>query len=113
MRLSVTWTALLGALVVASTAIAADAELGKKLWAQKCAACHGADGKGNAKMAEQLKVKIPSLGASAAKTDSDLLKAVSDGKRPMPAFGKSLKSEELEAVVQHAKGLAKSLGAGK
>jgi hypothetical protein len=31
----------------------------------------------------------------------------------MPAFGKSLKPEELEAVLQHAKGLAKGLTAGK
>ncbi|MBI2206606.1 MAG: cytochrome c [Candidatus Rokubacteria bacterium] len=113
MRLFATGVAWLGALVLATTAMAADADLGKKLWAQKCAMCHGADGKGDAKMAERLKAKIPGLGTSAGKTDSELLKAIADGKRPMPAFGKSLKSEELEAVLQHAKGLAKRLAAGK
>ena len=113
MRVCAVAVALLGAFVLASTAMAADAELGKKVWAQKCAMCHGTDGKGNATMAEKLKAKIPSLGDSAAKLDSELLKAISDGKRPMPAFGKSLKPEELEAVMNHAKGLAKSLTAGK
>lgn len=113
MRLSAVAVALLGALVLASTAMAADAELGKKVWAQKCAMCHGADGKGNATMAEKLKAKIPNLGDSAAKPDAELLKAVSEGKKPMPAFGKSLKPEELEAVMHHAKGLAKALTAGK
>jgi mono/diheme cytochrome c family protein len=113
MRLTAVAMALLGVLVLATTATAADAELGKKLWTQKCAMCHGADGKGDTRMAERLKAKIPDLGASAGKTDSELLKAISDGKRPMPAFGKSLKPEELEAVVHHAKGLARALTAGK
>jgi mono/diheme cytochrome c family protein len=113
MRLIGVAMASLGALVLASTAMAADAELGKKVWAQKCATCHGADGKGNATMAEKLKVKIPNLAEAAAKTDSELLKAISEGKKPMPAFGKSLKPEELDAVMHHAKGLAKTLAAGK
>jgi mono/diheme cytochrome c family protein len=113
MRLTAMAVALLAALVLASTAMASDTELGKKVWAQKCAACHSADGKGNATMAEKLKAKIPGLGDAAGKSDAELLKLIADGKRPMPAFGKSLKPEELEAVLQHAKGLAKGLTAGK
>ena len=97
---------VLGALAMASTAAAADVELGKKIYAQKCAGCHGPDGKGNAKMAETLKVKIPELAAAAAKTDSELLKIISEGKKPMPSFGKSLKKDELDAVAHYAKGLA-------
>ena len=102
--------AALGALAMASTAAAADVELGKKIYAQKCAGCHGPDGKGNAKMAETLKVKIPELAAAAAKTDAELLKAISEGKKPMPGFGKSLKKAELDAVVHYAKGLATGAG---
>ena len=64
------------------------------------------------KMAETLKVKIPELTASAAKTDSELLKAISEGKKPMPSFGKSLKKDELDAVVQYAKNLASGKAAG-
>jgi mono/diheme cytochrome c family protein len=103
---------LLGAFALASTATAADPELGKKVYEKKCAGCHGADGKGNAKMEQALKVKIPALAASAAKSDAELLKTVSEGKKPMPSFGKSLSKEELGAVVQYAKGLATGPAAG-
>ena len=101
---------VLGALAMVSTAAAADVELGKKIYAQKCAGCHGPDGKGNAKMAETLKVKIPELTAAAAKTDAELLKAISEGKKPMPSFGKSLKKDELDAVAHYTKGLATGAG---
>ena len=97
---------VLGAFAMVSPVAAADLELGKKVYAQKCAGCHGPDGKGNAKMAETLKVKIPELAASAAKTDAELLKTISEGKKPMPSFGKSLKKDELDAVARYAKGLA-------
>ena len=101
---------VLGTFAMASTAAAVDLELGEKVYAQKCARCHGPDGKGNAKMAETLKVKIPELAASAAKTDAELLKSISEGKKPMPSFGKTLKKDELDAVVHHAKGLATGAG---
>ncbi|MBI5627874.1 MAG: cytochrome c, partial [Candidatus Rokubacteria bacterium] len=86
--------ALLGALALASTAAAADLELGKQVYAKKCAACHGADGRGNAKMAETLKVNIPDLSGSAGKSDAEMLKVLSEGKKPMPGFGKSLSKDE-------------------
>ena len=103
---------VIGVFALASPAAAADLELGKKVYAQKCTGCHGPDGKGNAKMAETLKVKIPELAASAAKSDAELLKSISEGKKPMPSFGKSLKKDELDAVVHYAKGLATGKVAG-
>ena len=103
---------LVGVFALSWTAAAADLELGKKIYAQKCAACHGPDGKGNAKMAETLKVKIPPLTDAAAKTDPELRKIVAEGKKPMPSFGKSLSTAELEAVVHYAKALATGKVAG-
>ncbi len=102
--------ALLGALTVASTAAAADLELGKKVYAAKCASCHGADGKGNAKMAGMLKVNIPDLSGSAGKSSAELLKLLAEGKKPMPAFGKSLSKDEMDSVLSYAKALAKGAG---
>jgi mono/diheme cytochrome c family protein len=102
--------ALLGALALASTAAAADLELGKKVYTAKCAACHGADGKGNAKMAATLKVTIPELSAATGKTDAELLKLLSEGKKPMPSFAKSLGKDETDAVLSYAKALAKGAG---
>ena len=103
---------LLGAFMWASTAAAADLELGKKVYEKKCASCHGADGKSNAKMEQTLKVKIPALAGSAVKPDPELLKLVSEGKKPMPSFGKSLSKDEIDAVVQYTKGLATGKVAG-
>jgi mono/diheme cytochrome c family protein len=99
--------ALLCALAVASTAAAADLELGKKVFGAKCASCHGPDGKGNAKMAAMLKVTIPDLSGAAGMSDADLLKLLSEGKKPMPSFAKQLGKEEMEAVLSYAKALAK------
>ena len=103
---------LLGAFMWASTGAAADPELGKKVYEKKCASCHGADGKSNAKMEQMLKVKIPVLGGSALKPDAEVLKLVSEGKKPMPSFGKSLSKDEIDAVVQYAKALATGKVAG-
>lgn len=104
--------ALVGALVLASTAAAADLELGKELYTKKCAGCHGADGKGNPKMSQMLKVTIPDLSAGVAKTDADLVKLVSEGKKPMPSFAKSLSPDEVKAVVEYAKRFATGRTAG-
>ena len=105
--------AVLGVLVVASAASADDSELGKKIFAQRCAGCHAADGKGNAKMAATLKTTIPDLTSMASKPDAELAKFISEGKKPMPGFGKSLSQEELTAVLHYAKGLAGSQTSGK
>ncbi len=106
MRVYAWVVALLGVLALASAAAADDLEVGKKIYAQKCAGCHGAEGKGNPKMAETLKVAIPDLTKASAKSDSELAKIISDGKRPMPSFSKGLSKEELSAVVHYAQGLA-------
>ena len=103
---------LLGAFMWASTVAAADPELGKKVYEKKCASCHGADGKSNAKMEQMLKGKIPALAGAALKPDPELLKLVSEGKKPMPSFAKSLSKDEIDAVVQYAKALATGKVAG-
>ena len=98
---------VVGVAVAATTVAAQENELGKTIFAKQCAACHGPDGKGNAKMAAQLKVTIPALAAAAAKSDAELLKLLSEGKKPMPSFEKKLNKDELAAVLAYAKTLAK------
>lgn len=100
----------LGVLALASTAAAADLELGKKVFAAKCASCHGPDGKGNAKMSEMLKVNIPHLSDSAGKSDAELLKLLAEGKKPMPSFAKALSKDEMESVLSYTKALVRGSG---
>jgi mono/diheme cytochrome c family protein len=106
--------AVMLALVIAVPARgSADDDLGKKVYSQKCQMCHGADGKGNAALSAKLKVTIPDLAAAAGRTDAELTKLVTEGKKPMPAFAKSLKPEEVQAVVHFAKGFGTAPTAGK
>jgi mono/diheme cytochrome c family protein len=84
-----------------------ESDVGKKVYTQKCVACHGADGKGNAQMAEKLKVKIEPLTKAKDKADGELLRVLTEGKKPMPAYGTTLKKEELDAVLAYVKQLVK------
>ena len=103
---------LLGALVWVASAGADDLELGRQVYAKNCASCHGTDGKGNTKVEKMLKARIPPLANAATKADAGLLKLVSEGKKPMPAFATRLSKDELEAVVHFVKGLATGQVAG-
>lgn len=83
-------------------------ELGQQIFEKRCASCHGSDGKGNAKMAAMLKVEMPNLTTPAGKSDEEVRALVTEGKKPMPAFAKSLSPEELDAVLAHVKSLGKN-----
>ena len=62
------------------TLLGADAA-GKDLFAQKCKACHGAEGQGNPAIAKAMKVTLKPLGAKEvlAKSDDDLKKIILSG----------------------------------
>jgi len=100
--------ALVGVLGMVSWVAADDLEAGKKVFASKCASCHGADGKGDTKMGKML--KVPDLKEAAGKSDAEITKLVNEGKKPMPAFGKRLSATEIQAVVSYVKTLAKGSG---
>jgi mono/diheme cytochrome c family protein len=100
---------IVGVLAVASSAAAAEPELGKAVYTQKCASCHGADGNGNAKMAEKLKVQMPKLSARISKSDAELHQLLQDGKKPMPSF-KRLTKEESDAVIGYVRSLSAVAG---
>jgi len=106
MRALFVTAALMGTLALALPADAADLALGEKVYTKRCASCHAPDGRGNAKMAGMLKITIPDLTAT-AKKDQELHAVISEGKPPMPGFGKQLSGDELQAVVAYTKSLAK------
>ncbi len=96
----------------------ADAPLGQKVYAQRCAYCHGPDGKGNG-MAAPSMIPRPrdfTLGQYEYKTtrvgeppsDADLFKTVSEGLHAsaMPYWKDILSDEEIRAVVQYIKNFA-------
>ena len=82
--------------LAASPIFAAD---GAAIFKAKCAACHGADGKGDTPVGKNLKV-TPLGSADVQKlSDADLEKTIGDGKGKMPAFKTKLSADELKAVV--------------
>lgn len=101
------FAATLAVLVVCSvSAVAADAPDAVALYRSKCASCHGKDGKGNAKMAKPLKVEESALSFEGKKdVDGEFLKATTDGRGKMPAYGKKLSAEEIKALVDYVHGL--------
>jgi mono/diheme cytochrome c family protein len=105
-KISVTIAGLLIWAGTASTAIAADAG-GKAPYEKSCAGCHGADGKGNPKMAAILGDKGLNIVGNETKKKSDdqLLKVIAEGAGKMPAS--KLTKEEQKQVLDYVRSLAK------
>lgn len=80
---------------------------GAALYKAKCAACHGANGKGETAMGKASKLR--DLGSQEVQklSDEDLSGIITNGKNKMPAYGKSLKSEQVKDLVAFIRSLAK------
>ena len=89
------------------SALAADASGGKALFEKSCAGCHGADGKGNEKMAKVLGDKgLNIVGKDTTKkSDEQLLKVIAEGEGKMPAS--KLTKDEQKQALGYARTLAK------
>ena len=90
-----------------AAAVAGDADSGKALYEKSCVGCHGADGKGNEKMAKLLGEKGLNIVGSETKKKSDdqLLKVLAEGSGKMPAS--KLSKEEQKQVLSYVRSLAK------
>ena len=92
------------AILVVNTAQGDESSQGKELFAEKCAICHGADGKGNGPAAAAFS-KPPADFTNPGFWQGDVDKKISDtirnGHAPMPAF--SLSSDEIQAIITYMK----------
>src|SRR5882724_2753509 len=75
------------------------------LYKGKCAVCHGASGKGDSPAGKSMGVVSFSDPAVAGKSDADLRAVIEKGKNKMPAYGKSLKPEEIQGLVAYIRSL--------
>jgi mono/diheme cytochrome c family protein len=114
---SITIFFTVSAVLFSSLALAqGNADKGKALYAQQCASCHGASGKGDGPAAVALNPKPRNL------TDKTYMTGLSDqhlfdvtkkggtavGKSAlMPGFGSALKDENIQDVVAYLRTLAK------
>jgi cytochrome c6 len=74
---------------------------GEALYKTKCAACHGPDGKGETAIGKANKLRDLASPDVQKQSDEELSGIISAGKSKMPAYGKSLKPEQIKDLVTY------------
>jgi mono/diheme cytochrome c family protein len=96
-------TRFLPAFVLAAFVTLAGAAYGpSKLFVEKCAKCHGEDGKANTPKGQKMKARdFSNPDFQKSKTDAQLIDSVTNGTdKDMPPFGKVLTAGEIEMFVK-------------
>jgi mono/diheme cytochrome c family protein len=85
-------------------------DLGTRVFAQRCALCHGPDGHGDGPGSKALNPKPRNFHDKAymsTRTDAQLLEVIHKGKGVMPKWGGVLSEAEITAVLAHIRDLGK------
>ncbi len=112
MNIKQTLTLTTAALLLAGTPALFAADVAEN-WTKHCGSCHGADGKGKTKAGRMAGTKDLTDGAYQKQfTDEQMLQRLKDGvtdkgKEKMKPFKATLTDEELKALVQKVRALAK------
>ncbi len=77
------------------------------LYKTKCAACHGADGKGETAIGKANKVRDLGSAEVQKQSDAELTTIIETGKGKMPGYAKSLKPEQIKELVACVRSMAK------
>jgi cytochrome c6 len=81
------------------------ADDGADIFKSKCAACHGADGKGTTGMGKSLKLRDLSSADVQKQSDADLVNIVTNGKDKMPKYDGKLTKDQINDVVKYVRTL--------
>jgi cbb3-type cytochrome c oxidase subunit III len=81
----------------------------KAVFNEKCARCHGADGRGETAVGRMLSVPDFTDGKFWKKdaTDARLMDSITEGKNEMPAFGKKLSRQEIRSLAAYVRRFGK------
>jgi cytochrome c6 len=82
------------------------AAAGEETFKAKCAGCHGADGSGNTAMGKKFKLRDLRSAEVQKQSDEDLQSVIMKGKPPMPAFGKTLDTAQVQELVAYIRSVA-------
>jgi cytochrome c6 len=83
----------------------AQAQTGDALYKSKCAACHGADGKGDTAVGKADSIRDLGSADVQAQSDDVLAGIIGNGKGKMPAYGKTLKPDQIKSLVAYIRTL--------
>jgi cytochrome c6 len=109
--MKLTWTmriALAAGIVATAGMLSVSARSDEKaatVYKQKCAGCHGPDGKAATPAGKAM--KVPSFAESKGKSDAELAEIIEKGKGKMPKYGASMKPDEIKEMVAYVRSLAK------
>ena len=78
---------------------------GEALYKGKCAACHGADGKGETAVGKTNKIRDLGSADVQKQSDDEIAGIIGNGKGKMPAYGKSLKADQIKELVAYIRSL--------
>jgi len=96
---------LLAGLISLSAPAKAD-NTAEAAYKQKCAMCHGPDGKGEVAMGKTMKVKDFASEEVQKMSDADLTDAISKGKGKMPPY-KTLTADQVKDLVGYIRAFGK------
>jgi cytochrome c6 len=85
---------------------AGDQSAGGGTFKTKCAVCHGPDGSGSTPMGQRMKVRDLRSPEVQKQTDDELAAIITNGKPPMPAYGKSLAPADVRQLVAYLRSMA-------
>ena len=76
---------------------------GSKVYAAKCASCHGSNGTSSIGLLTGKNTTVASLGSNAvqSKSNAELTKVIADGQGKMPAFKGKLTEEQINDLVSY------------
>jgi mono/diheme cytochrome c family protein len=84
----------------------ADQAAGATTFKAKCVACHGSDGSGNTPMGQKMKVRDLRSPDVQKQSDDELTAIITNGKPPMPGYGKSLNAADIRQLVTYIRSIA-------
>ncbi len=91
----------------------AHCENAKSIFENKCASCHGQDGKGQTKLGQKLEIRdLTDPKVQESMKDEEMFKAIKEGIKKddttkMKAFGDKLTDEQIKALVAYVRSLKK------
>jgi mono/diheme cytochrome c family protein len=80
---------------------------GETLYKTKCAACHGADGKGETAIGKTNKLRDLGSADVQKQSDAELTGIITNGRNKMPGYGKSLKPEQTKELIAYIRAFGK------
>ena len=95
---------------VSRSTVGAQSAQAPKLFHDKCARCHGEDGRGRTVIGSMLGVPdfTDEKWWGAEKNETRFVQSITEGKNEMPAFGRKLSKREISALATHVRGFRKT-----